>query len=117
MKEFAEKIIQVVSEYFNVSSDVVTAGNTNRHEIVKPKYIAIYFCRILTDLSTMYLGTIFNYKDHSGVIYAYKEVIKREKTEYEYRETLREIKAIIIRRIEFTDKEYFEVFQENDYYV
>ena len=113
MKEFAQRIIKIVSEYHGVTPEILTA-KTNRAEIVVGRHIAVYFCRLKTDLSLAELAELFNYKDHSGTIFAFKSVRNRRNTEFAYRDMLKELDNIIETATEYL---ILDTFQENDYYV
>ena len=113
MKEFAERIIKIVSEYYGVTPEILTA-KTNRAEIVAGRHIAVYFCRLKTDLSLAELAELFNYGNHSGTIFAFKSVRNRRNTEYSYRLMLEDINDIIDN---ITECLILDNYQENDFYV
>ena len=72
------KIINVVSEHYNVSvSDLLSAKRSK--DIVNARMMAIYLCRDLTELSLPAIGKSFN-KDHSTIFYAISK-ISETKTE------------------------------------
>ena len=108
----AEKIITIVSDYFHVPEEVILS-KCSREAIVAPRHVSIYLIYHNTDLSFARIGTLFNYKDHSGVTYACKQVNRSRKYYSEYRDMLEmfedEIKSLNVER-------NFEVFQESDFY-
>ena len=68
-----ERILEVVSEHFNVSvSDL--KSNKRSSDIVNPRQIAMYLCRIMTDSPLKTIGIMLGGKDHSTVNYGIQKV-------------------------------------------
>ncbi len=74
----AEKIIQIVAEYFGITTEDILSKNQKR-ECVLPRQIAMYFCR--TKLGTPFtkLGETFS-RDHSTVMSSVKNIAKSLET-------------------------------------
>lgn len=67
------KIINVVSEYFNLSADDIK-GKKRSKNIANARMIAMYLCRILTDESYPRIGLEFGGRDHSTIIHGYEKI-------------------------------------------
>lgn len=68
-----EKIQQVVASHFNISVEDLKS-KTRTEEIALPRQIAMYLCRIFTDLSTIDIGEAFGGKEHPTVIHACRKI-------------------------------------------
>lgn len=76
-----DTILSVVAKYYNINEKEIK-GNIRIPNLVKPRHIAMYLCRKLTNYTTTQIGNFFN-KDHSAVISADKKIRKliNEKTD------------------------------------
>jgi chromosomal replication initiator protein len=90
-----ENIQQVVSEYFNIPTDLLRA-KTRKQEIVNARQIAMYLAKELTNSSLKTIGLHFGGRDHSTVIHAYQSVEDQTKVDLKYRDAVQSIR----RRIE-----------------
>ena len=68
-----ETIIGSVSSYFNVPSEDLKRGKRNKN-VVRPRQIAMYLIRELTELSLPEIGRVFGAKHHTTVLYAHKKI-------------------------------------------
>ena len=66
-------IIEVVSEHFHISVDQMISKNRS-NDIAKPRQIAMYLSRKLTDMSLPKIGEEFGGRDHTTVIHAYEKI-------------------------------------------
>ena len=110
----SETILNTVSDYFSIPISVFT-NKCNRDEVVSVRYIAIYYHRIMTGISSSDITLIFNYKDHGSITYAFGQVINRMGREYNYKYDVDQIGNILKKwnqRLRVDD-----VFQENDFYT
>ncbi|HLT12445.1 MAG TPA: chromosomal replication initiator protein DnaA [Micromonosporaceae bacterium] len=69
----ADQIMNVVSEYFNVSVDDLR-GHSRSRVLVNAREIAMYLCRELTDLSLPRIGQAFGGRDHTTVMHADRKI-------------------------------------------
>ena len=69
----AAEIIAQVARYYNISVDEIH-GQSRVSAIATARQIAMYLCRMMTDLSFPKIGEIFGGKDHTTVIYAYGKI-------------------------------------------
>ncbi len=68
-----ERVQKEVANYYNISySDMKSKKRTNA--IAKPRQIAIYLAKQLTNLSTTELGNEFGGRNHSTIISAYQKI-------------------------------------------
>lgn len=64
------KIIQIVAEYFGITSQDILSKNQKR-ECVLPRQIAMYFCRVKLKVPYTKIGDVFS-RDHSTVMSSVK---------------------------------------------
>lgn len=114
----ADKIITIVSDYFNIDRYALVINNRNA-EIVKARYLAMYFCRYYTENTFRMIGSYFE-KDHATVSYSITAVENRRDTEKAYRHDFDNIKKTILKEIENNTYSQMRaestIFQENDFY-
>jgi len=72
-KPTLERIVQQVSDYFQVPAAQVLSGRRDRHLLI-PRQIGMYLSRRLTDLSFGEIGARFGGRDHSTVLHGYRKV-------------------------------------------
>ena len=112
----ADKIITIVSDYFNVDKNMLNV-KSRRAEYVKARHLAMYFCRHKTEWSYREVGNLFN-RDHASVVHAIKSVNDRLDTEKVYKQDFENIEILI----EQAEEDYLislkdeEVYQESDFY-
>ena len=66
-------ILDVVSEHFHVTTDQIISKSRSS-EIVKPRQIAMYLCKNMTDSSLELIGSLLGGRDHSTIIHGIKKV-------------------------------------------
>ena len=88
-------IIDVISRYYNVSVDDILSGKRNK-EIVFPRQVAMYFCRILTDYSYPEIAEVFKGKNHTTIMHGVNKITDTASIDSELRSTLEELKNTII---------------------
>ncbi len=62
-------IIETVAEHYRMPVEHIISKKRNAN-IVKPRHVAMYLCRELTETPLNLIGSSFGKKDHSTVIYA-----------------------------------------------
>ena len=112
----SEVILNTVSEYFDIPVEVFT-NKCNRVEVIMAKHIAVYFHRTRTNMLTADIGRVFNYKDHSATIHAYKMVFKHMSKDFDYCYYVERIEKILKEHDIKSDQFYYDNFQENDFYT
>lgn len=92
-----ETIIGSVSSYFNVPAEDLKRSKRNKN-VVRPRQIAMYLIRELTELSLPEIGGVFGAKHHTTVLYAHKKIKvefkKDEKLKLAINTLTQEIKSI-----------------------
>ena len=89
-----ELILDIVSEHFNVPvADL--KGKKRNAEIVLPRQIVMYLCRVMTDTSLKAIGAFLGGKDHASVTHG----IKKIETEIKTDEALNNTVNIIMKKI------------------
>lgn len=87
-------IIEVVSEHFQISLDQMISKNRS-NEIARPRQIAMYLCKNMTDIPLDSIGALLGGRDHSTIIHG----IKKVSDEYESNETTRNLIETIKKKI------------------
>ena len=87
-------IIDTVAEHFGITPDDIK-GNKRNSEIVRPRQIAMYLCRHLTDVPLKQIGQIMGKKDHTTVLHGVKTITN----ELEHSETLKNTVEVIKKKI------------------
>jgi chromosomal replication initiator protein len=68
-----EKVQMAVCNYFNMTLNDMTGANRSR-KVARPRQIAAYLCRELTDTSFPEIARKFGGRDHSSIIHAHKKI-------------------------------------------
>ena len=87
-------IIEVVSEHFQISLDQMISKNRS-NEIARPRQIAMYLCKNMTDIPLDSIGTLLGGRDHSTIIHGINKISK----ELETNETTRNLIETIKKKI------------------
>ena len=86
-------IIEIVADHFHISIEQMMSKSRSS-DVSKPRQIAMYLCKSMTNYTTESIGKIFG-KDHSTIIHGVKKV----KEEYEQNPELRETIDTIRKKI------------------
>lgn len=87
-------IIEVVSEHFQISLDQMISKNRS-NAIARPRQIAMYLCKTMTDIPLDSIGALLGGRDHSTIIHGVQKV----SDEYESNETTRNLIETIKKKI------------------
>lgn len=90
----AEKIINVVCNYYNIKKEDLVGKKKNK-EIVEPRQICMYLISDILELPLASIGSLFGGRDHTTVIHARDKVSSMIKTNYNLKTTINDIKAMI----------------------
>ncbi|QEK38325.1 chromosomal replication initiator protein DnaA [Candidatus Cytomitobacter primus] len=66
-------IIDSICEYYSLNKDEL-CSKSRKKEILKPRQIAMYLCRELTDSSLPEIGRLLGGKDHTTALYSIKKI-------------------------------------------
>ena len=66
-------IIEVVSEHFQISLDQMISKNRS-NDIAKPRQIAMFLCKTMTDIPLDSIGALLGGRDHSTIIHGIKKI-------------------------------------------
>ncbi|MEG0805987.1 MAG: chromosomal replication initiator protein DnaA [Lachnospiraceae bacterium] len=66
-------IIEVVSDHFQISIEQMISKNRSS-EIARPRQIAMYLCKQMTDLPLDTIGSLLGGRDHSTIIHGIKKI-------------------------------------------
>ncbi|MBO5371410.1 MAG: chromosomal replication initiator protein DnaA [Lachnospiraceae bacterium] len=87
-------IIEVVSEHFQISLDQMISKNRSNN-IVRPRQIAMYLCKNMTNTPLESIGALLGGRDHSTIIHGINKITD----EYESNETVRSMIETIKKKI------------------
>ena len=87
-------IVEVVSEHFNITVDQIMS-KTRSNDIAKPRQIAMYLCKNLTNQPLDSIGQLLGGRDHSTIIHGIKKITD----EYNTNETLKNTVDTIKKKI------------------
>ena len=87
-------IIEVVSEHFQINVDQMISKNRS-NEIAKPRQIAMYLCKNMTDIPLDTIGSLLGGRDHSTIIYGIRKVTEEYESNENTRNTIETIKKKI----------------------
>ena len=90
----AQLIIEVVSEHFHISVDQMIS-KTRSSEIARPRQIAMYLCKTMTDIPLDSIGSLLGGRDHSTIIHGIKKIAD----EYDSNEQTRNLIETIKKKI------------------
>ena len=87
-------IIEVVAEHYQISIDqMVSKARSN--SIAKPRQIAMYLCKNMTDTGLQAIGALLGGRDHSTIIHGANKIEDECKTDKELRMQIEAIKKKI----------------------
>ncbi|MEG0962157.1 MAG: chromosomal replication initiator protein DnaA [Lachnospiraceae bacterium] len=66
-------VIEIVSEHFNISTPQMISKNRS-NEIARPRQIAMYLCKNMTDAPLETIGALLGGRDHSTIIHGVKKI-------------------------------------------
>ena len=111
----AEIIIDLVSDYFGIPAMVMELKDRHK-EIIKPRQIAMYFCKEFKAGTLQHIGWLLGGKDHCTVLHAIKTVNNRIDTERQYRDDIEYLRERIKLLLPQPAGVVEDMFMENDYY-
>lgn len=84
----SEQVMRAVAESYDVRiADM--RGRSRQRQIVQPRQVAMYLCKdMIPGMSLSDIGEVFGGKDHSTVIYACEQVVKKIKADPGVRHTI-----------------------------
>ena len=87
-------IIEVVSEHFQISLDQMISKNRS-NEIARPRQIAMYLCKTMTDIPLDSIGSLLGGRDHSTIIHGIKKIADKYDSNEQTRNLIETIKKKI----------------------
>ncbi len=70
-----ERIQACTCDYFSISRSELT-GRERHKKVTMPRHLAMYLCRLLTDLSFPDIALNFGGRNHTSVLHAYRKIEK-----------------------------------------
>jgi len=87
----AKKIIQAVSEYFDIKSSDLT-GNCRKKELVVPRQISMFIMREEMDASYPNIGEELGGRDHTTAMHAYNKIAREKENNEKIQQDINLIK-------------------------
>ncbi|MCD8151485.1 MAG: chromosomal replication initiator protein DnaA [Clostridiales bacterium] len=87
-------IVEVVSEHFGITVDQIISKSRSR-DIAKPRQIAMYLCKNMTDLPLDSIGQLLGGRDHSTVIHGIKQVTDDISSDSTFQQTVETVRKKI----------------------
>lgn len=91
-----EKIQKEVANYYNISYSDMKSKKRN-DAIARPRQIAVFLAKHLTQLSTTELGNEFGGRNHSTIIFAYQKIDKEIQVSESLRNDIDHLKSKLLR--------------------
>jgi chromosomal replication initiator protein len=89
-----ELIQRVVAEYFSLSPNDLK-GKKRAQNIVLPRQLSMYIARELTEYSTTEIGQAFGGRDHTTVMYSYKQIEEKIRADPTLEPTIESLKRLV----------------------
>jgi chromosomal replication initiator protein len=87
-------IIEVVSEHYHISVDQMIS-RTRSSDVAKPRQIAMYLCKNMTECPLDAIGSLLGGRDHSTIIHGIKKITEESETNENTRNAIETIKKKI----------------------
>ncbi len=87
-------IIEVVAEHCSITVDQLMSKSRS-NDIAKPRQIAMYLCKTMTDKPLDYIGTLLGGRDHSTIIHGINKVKDDISSDTAFRQTVETIRKKI----------------------
>ncbi len=93
----AERIIECVCRYFNVSKEELV-GKKKTKEVVEPRQICIYLITDMLALPLATIGGMFGGRDHTTVMHARDKVAERLPVQQKLKVAVSDIKDMVLKK-------------------
>jgi len=87
-------IQRIVAEEYHLTLNDLKGKKRNKG-VLKPRHIAVYLCRELTEYSLTEIGQAFGGKDHSTIINSFKNIEEESRSDTNLYSTLERLKRMI----------------------
>lgn len=87
-------IIEIVAEHFNISTEKMIS-KARSSDIARPRQIAMYLCKDMTNIQLESIGALLGGRDHSTIIHGIKKITE----DYEKNESTRNLIDTIKKKI------------------
>ena len=87
-------IIEVVSEHFQISLDQMISKNRSNN-IAKPRQIAMFLCKTMTETPLDSIGALLGGRDHSTIIHGINKIAEEYETNSQTKSLIETIKKKI----------------------
>ncbi len=87
-------IIEVVSEHFGITVDQIMSKSRSS-DVAKPRQVAMYLCKNMTDLSLESIGQLLGGRDHATVMHGVKKVTDEISSDSSFKQTVETVRKKI----------------------
>ena len=87
-------VIEIVAEHFNISTAQMISKNRSS-EIARPRQIAMYLCKNMTNSSLEMIGAILGGRDHSTIVHGIRKITEDYEKNEDFHHLLETIKKKI----------------------
>ena len=89
-----DEIQRVVAEHYRVTvSDMLSKGRSRT--VVRPRHVAIFLAKQLTNYSLPEIGKAFGGRDHTTVLHAYRKIRDTRESNVELAEDCRNLQRLL----------------------
>ncbi|MBQ3902398.1 MAG: chromosomal replication initiator protein DnaA [Lachnospiraceae bacterium] len=89
-----QTIIEIVCEHFSVALDQMT-GKSRSNDISRPRQIAMYLCKTMTECSLEVIGSFLGGRNHSTIIHGVQKIADEYETDSDLKNQIDVIKKKI----------------------
>ena len=93
----ADRVLECVCKYFNVTKDDLTGKKKNR-EIVEPRQVCMYLIHEIVGLPLAAVGNVFGGRDHTTVMHARDKISSILQTNIKIKVAVNDIKDMVLKR-------------------
>lgn len=86
-----DKILEVICEEFNVSAEDIKSSRRNQ-ELVYPRHIFMYLCRIVIDMTYDEIAKYLERKDHTTIMHGYNKIKDEIKNDSSFEDKINYLK-------------------------
>ena len=94
----ADRVMECVCKYFNVSMDDLTGKKKNR-EIVEPRQICMFLIHDIVGIPLASIGNLFGGRDHTTVMHARDKILQLSQNNIKVKVSLSDIRETVFKKM------------------
>ena len=91
------EIKNTICDYYNITKEQLV-GKTRTSSVTNPRFIAIYLCRILLNMTYEEIGKEFGNRDHTTILNACTKIEELEKTNQAFKLAINNFKQMLTKK-------------------